>query len=283
VTVAIALQVHDGVVLASDSALTLSHTNAAGVDTVLNVYNNGNKIFNLKKGLPIGAVFYGKGSIGTSSVSTLVKDLRRRFSGDSPNHKSWRIDHKNYTIKDVADRAREFLFDEKFSALGITAPGTAFGFIVAGYSSGAQLSEVWMFDIIAGKCDPAREIIPQGQASAYVGGDPDVFCRLANGVGVEIESALAKIGVPATEVAAKADIIRQELATPLVEAPMPIRDAIDLAEFFVDTTATFTRFKRGSGTVGGPTESAAITKHEGFKWVRRKHYFDESLNPRVTP
>ena len=63
---------------------------------------------------------------------------------------------------------------------------------------------------------------------------------------------------------------------------MPIQDAIDLAEFFVDTTAMFTRFKRGAGTVGGPTESAAITKHEGFKWVRRKHYYDEALNPRAS-
>ena len=66
----------------------------------------------------------------------------------------------------------------------------------------------------------------------------------------------------------------------LIEAPMPIQDAIDFAEFLVQTTATFTRFKRGAATVGGPTESAAITKHEGFKWVRRKHYFQEAFNRR---
>lgn len=34
----------------------------------------------------------------------------------------------------------------------------------------------------------------------------------------------------------------------------------------------------GANTVGGPIELAAITKHEGFKWVTRKHYFDEQLN-----
>jgi hypothetical protein len=114
-----------------------------------------------------------------------------------------------------------------------------------------------------------------------VGGDPEVFGRLVNGTGTRIGEALLKIGIPANEIAAKAIAIQMELSVPLVEAPMPIQDAIDLAEFFVDTTATFTRFKRGAGTVGGPTESAAITKHEGFKWVRRKHYFDEALNPGV--
>ncbi len=60
---------------------------------------------------------------------------------------------------------------------------------------------------------------------------------------------------------------------------MPIQDAIDFAEFLVHTTAEFTRFKRGAATVGGPIEIAAITKHERFKWVKRKHYYDVALNP----
>lgn len=60
---------------------------------------------------------------------------------------------------------------------------------------------------------------------------------------------------------------------------MPIQDAIDFSEFLVYATTMFTRFKRGAPTVGGPIKSAAITKHEGFKWVRRKHYFDSTLNP----
>lgn len=77
------------------------------------------------------------------------------------------------------------------------------------------------------------------------------------------------------------DEIETAMRINLVEAPMPIQDAIDLSEFLVHTTAMFTRFKRGAATVGGPVESAAITKHEGFRWVRRKHYFDQTLNPRI--
>lgn len=127
-----------------------------------------------------------------------------------------------------------------------------------------------------------RVIIPQGLSSIYAGGDPEVFNRLINGVGSGLAAGLQAIGVPDHELQVKTEIVRTHLAMPLVEAPMPIRDAIDLAEFVVDTTSTFTRFKRGAGTVGGPTESAAITKHEGFKWVRRKHYYDETLNPRAS-
>lgn len=62
---------------------------------------------------------------------------------------------------------------------------------------------------------------------------------------------------------------------------MPIQDAIDLAEFLARLTIEFVRFCPGDATVGGPIEIAAVTKHEGFKWVRRKHYFNAALNPPV--
>jgi hypothetical protein len=279
-TVAIALQVHDGVVLASDSALTLSDNSKAAPDNIINVYNNGNKIFNLRKDLPIGAVFYGAGSIGVSSVATLVKDLRGRFMGGGSNHKDWSLNKKNYKVENVAKKTRQFLFDETFAPLNIVSKGVQFGMMVAGYSSGASLSEVWHFQFIDSKCDPPTLIIPQGTANLFAGGDPDVTFRLADGVSPRLPEALKAIGIPDAEIPAKAQVVKQTLGTQLVEAPMPIKDAVDLAEFLVDTTATFTRFKRGAGTVGGPTESAAITKHEGFKWVRRKHYFDDALNPR---
>lgn len=45
-----------------------------------------------------------------------------------------------------------------------------------------------------------------------------------------------------------------------------------------------TRFKRRVSTqpetVSGPIDVAVITKGDGFIWVRRKHYFDQELNPR---
>ena len=59
---------------------------------------------------------------------------------------------------------------------------------------------------------------------------------------------------------------------------MPIQDVIDLARFLVHSAIMFTRFSMGPNIVGGPIEIAAITKHENFKWISRKHYYDQSLN-----
>jgi hypothetical protein len=65
----------------------------------------------------------------------------------------------------------------------------------------------------------------------------------------------------------------------LILPAAPIQDAIDLARFLVETTKGFVRFATSrSKTVGGPIEVAAITKHEGFKWVQRKHFFPSEFN-----
>ena len=53
---------------------------------------------------------------------------------------------------------------------------------------------------------------------------------------------------------------------------------ISLAEFLVDLTIKFTRFLPGAKMVGGSVEVAAISKYEGFRWIKRKHYFDRALN-----
>jgi hypothetical protein len=61
-----------------------------------------------------------------------------------------------------------------------------------------------------------------------------------------------------------------------VEA-MPIRDAVDLARFLVETTIGFVKFSVARPkTVGGSIAISVITKHEGFQWVQRQTGFGTS-------
>ena len=68
---------------------------------------------------------------------------------------------------------------------------------------------------------------------------------------------------------------------PLIQPAMPLQDAIDLVKYMADVTIGFVRFIPGPPTVAEPTDVAAITKHEGFRWVRRKHYYSPALNPNL--
>lgn len=105
-TIVVSVKVTDGIVLASDSATTFMDRSGAAVK----VYNNANKIFNLVKGLPLGAMTYGAGSIGPSSIATLSKDLRVQFADESS---PYYFDRLNYTVEEVALKSQAF-FSEQF-------------------------------------------------------------------------------------------------------------------------------------------------------------------------
>ena len=118
-TIAISLKINDGLVLAADSASTvMAMVPGQQMANVLNVYNNANKIFNLYKGLPIGAITWGGGAIGAASIATIVKDLRDRFSGKNPPNLSWVIQKTDYTIEQVAKQ-----FRSRFPPLGCARGG----------------------------------------------------------------------------------------------------------------------------------------------------------------
>lgn len=280
-TIAIAIKVHDGLVLAADSASTLMGSVGTGPAKVLNVYNNANKIFNLRKGMPIGGMTWGAGSIGHASISTLAKDIRAKFSGNDPE---WKIDTTNWSIEDIAKTVRRFLFEDHYQRAYGSLPEDqrpTLGFLIVGYSSDKDLAEGWLIEIArGGTCAEPKPVIPvDADTGGFYEGQYEAVHRLLMGHGIALDIALRKLGVPAEQIALAVENIGTMLQANLITAPMPIQDVIDLAEFLASAAAMYSRFSFGASSVGGPVEVAAITKHEGFKWVKRKHYFNAALNP----
>lgn len=279
VTIAVAVKVNDGFVLASDSATTLTMDNGAGATQIVKIYNNANKIFNLHKGLPVGAMTWGLGSIGVASIATLAKDLRARFTGQDADHPGWRLDSEAYTMTGVAERAIEFLNERanEASLPGGVAP-QSLGLLVGGYSTGASMPE--LFELRLGT-DPRPVPVLANDFGATWHGQPEAITRLLLGVSTVLPQALINLGVPDKDVPMYWEAIKQQVAVTFVTGAMPIQDAVDFAEFLVHTTIQYVRFALSTDgpTVGGPIEVATITKHEGFRWVARKHYYSPHLNP----
>jgi hypothetical protein len=61
---------------------------------------------------------------------------------------------------------------------------------------------------------------------------------------------------------------------------MPKQELATLAQELINLTSVKRKFSSGKESVGGPIDVAVISRIDGFVWVRRKHYFDPSLNPR---
>lgn len=278
-TICVAVKVHDCIVFAADSASSLIETPAAGGPAyVANVYAHGNKVFNLRKGLPIAAMTCGMGNIGPVSISTLAKDLRELFTSDDPD---WHIDPAAYTIEEVAQKARRFFFEDRYQALNPAPAGDHdFQFWLGGNGAGLTHGEIWRVRITNGACPPPERLAGQDEFDILYDGQPEAINRIVNGYSQFLGTALTAMGVDPANLDAVLTTIETYTRASLISPAMPVQDAIALADFLVDLTKRYVRFLPGADTVGGDTDICVVTKHEGFKWIRRKHHFDRVLNPR---
>ena len=279
-TVVVAINALDSIVLASDSATTQSSRTRDGQLETNNIWNSASKIFNLRYGWPIAAVTWGLASVGGRSVATLAKELRCRFSGQRQDHADWALDVDSYTIQQVAERVKEFFYDEHGQHDSTSEDGLGLGLAVAGYSAGSGAAELFLPQC----CGPVQRELDQ--PAVWWVGQPEAITRLVKGASPRLSRALVELGLdpgdPAVDTGELAEQIADQImastSVPLVFPGMPVGEAIELAEFLVDLTIKYVRFTPGHQVVGGPIEVAAMTQHEGFKWIKRKHYYSQALN-----
>ena len=188
-TLAITLKVNDGVVIASDSATTMSFRREG------NVYNHADKIFNLHKGIPIAAVGFGLGNIGPASLATLMKDLRARLSDKPhPGH----LDTKTYTVEAVANAVKDFLFDEHYKPHCESIAGLGksewpyLRMMISGYSASESRPEVWRVTLDADTAKVTPDSKRDAQTEFTWGGDASALHRLLLGFDRRLPAGLAK-------------------------------------------------------------------------------------------
>jgi hypothetical protein len=268
-TIIVSVKINDGIVMAADSAATFM------TQPFQQMYVHSNKIVNLRKGSPIGVMWTGSGSFGSESLETLMKDLRQRFAVNNEGHLSWSINPESYTVEQVTEAVYKFLVEEK---LPLLSEAVTTKLRICGYSSGRSLAEIWDVDVRPSGSD-FKIVMDEKSFGPRWEGEYETLNRLIIGVSNGFRPALEEIGLDEGKIeAARQALFRRSVAGVHINA-MSIQDAINLARFLVQTTVGFNQFQVGvAKTVGGEVEIAAITKHEGFRWVQRKHFYPPSLN-----
>lgn len=273
VTVAVLVKVFDGLVLATDSATTVSLSDGSA-----QVYNSADKIFHLHRELPIAAMTWGLGQVGPASVSTVAKDLRDRLMGQAgEDFKNWKVDKDTYTVEAVTKRLAE-MFHDLLGQQASDLPDNCLGMLVAGYSANASQPEAWLLHL-DGKGDvPDPKLVASPDGSGYIAfAQSRAADRLFRGYDNKLQEDVLN-AVPSEHRGAVADALSEQPLSPVIP-PMPFPDAIAFAKFLVEVTAGFSHFLLGPDTVGGPVEVAGVNRHEGLKWIARKHYYTQELNP----
>ncbi len=278
-TVCVAVKVYDCIVFAADSASSLVGQEPGGSAAVINVWQHGNKVFNLHKKLPIVAMTCGMGHMGPASISTLAKDLRRCLMKDE----ALKLDLENYTIAEVVEKAHGFWRDRYTAIDPAPQPPHSFEFWIGGIGSDGLRNEIWKIWIADNVVHDPILLAPQDQDDGvFWSGQPMAINRLLLGFDNNLTDMLHELGMNEDQKAEFISQLQARSATPLVHAAMPIQDAINLADFLVDLTKRYFAFLPGADIVGGSTDVATVTKHEGFRWIKRKHYYGSEFNPKET-
>lgn len=277
-TIAIIAKVQAGVVLGADSASSY----LTGDGRPEKVYYSAHKVFQMHEALPIGGITWGLGMIGTYSISALMKDLRERFEQTTS---SFHIDPAAYTMKEVAEVTRQFIFEVVYRSIYTgrgKRPG-GLGLLVAGYSASADLAEEWLIEIDrSGKCGPPTLLRQRDEYGIEAFGQPDAFDMLVNLRIPYLEPFARLVGIGEAKVRRLMTVLDGVAKSRNPVRPgMPIRDVIELVCQLASTEVNYRRFLpyEAAPTVGGPIEVLAITRHSGVRWVHQSDDFRPALRP----
>ena len=240
----ISLYVQEGIVMASDSRLTLTHTEQRGNQQVqISVPQSDANYKTFLAPGNIGISTYGAADVRGVPISGYIESfITEKLSGP---------------VVDINAVPRMLI--DYFRALS-PVPDT--GFHVAGYSKkeGKLIPHVWRITLINGT---VAEINRPGDQGAAWEGETDVMTRLIQPVNL--------VGQDGSMTPLAPSVINWPFFT--------LQDAIDFAIYAVKTTRDTMRFQTRPKTVGGPVDVLVIKPARAF-WVQRKelHAEDNDLS-----
>ena len=232
----ITMYVREGIVMASDSRLTLKAERQEGekqvVQTAVSQSDSNYKTF-LAPG-NIGVSTYGTSDIQGVPLAGYIESFINEYLAVTPV---------------PIDEAAQALLDH-FRRL---APTPDIKFHVAGYGkeNGHAEQRVWLVGVLQNQ---VRRVNPPGQQGASWGGEADILTRLIQPVGT-----LDQAG---------------KLIAPMPYYQIPwqfftLQDAIDFCIFALRSTIDAIRFQPRPKTVGGPIDVLVIKPDRAF-WIQRK-------------
>ena len=231
----ISLYVREGIVLASDSRLTLNVQKKAGEKNVHQIAV-GQSDSNYKTFLTdthIGISTWGDAAVEGVPIGGYIESFISEVLQD-----------QGYSVDEVPAKLIDY-----FKAL--PSPPNS-GFFVAGYKQTDGQSEQHIWEVVL-KLDRVERVNKDGGQGASWRGETDVMTRLIQPVFIQKASG-------------------EYTAIPNYPIPwgfFTLQDAIDYATYAVRVTSDAMRFHPRPKTVGGPIDILVIKPNEAF-WVQRK-------------
>lgn len=273
-SVAVAGNFPDGVVLGVDSAVTLSDANGQ----VAKVYEHAEKLFQIGE-KPIGIATFGLAILGARGIGSYLREF------EIQNPKS--IISKPASVQDVVEELRKFFMQiyqttvvpdleaqkgKKFHEL-TEAEKPILGLAVGGFSGADPFSEIWeiLIPIHNTPNSATQWCHPKEFRCAWFAINEPIY-RYTKGYDrsllQELKDYMGNLrGTPLNSSEVQAiDTIAAKYEYPFPCSGMPIREGMAYVRFQVELVINHHRFSIGAPVVGGDARIGVVTyKGEKFK------------------
>jgi hypothetical protein len=232
-TFIIVLYVREGIVVASDSRLTLNTTSQEGERQVVKMSvaesDSNSKLFLTSS--KVGIATLGQADIQGVPIAGYVESfIKENLSNDAQ-------------VDEIPQRILKY-FRDLSQSLDTT-------FVVTGYKKNSNTWEQQVWEVKVSKNSAVR-VDEQGSQGAYWGGEGDVLSRLLQPVGINSNEGFQPYP-----------------NYPIQFGYFTLQDAIDYSIYAVKVTIDTMRFHPRPKTVGGPIDVLVIKPDEAI-WVQKK-------------
>jgi hypothetical protein len=268
-SVCVAFNLSDGVVIAVDSATTM--IDASG--SISKVFLDADKLFQLGD-LRIGLATYGLASLHGRTIGSFVREFLVE-SGDS--------DLGSLSLREVVERLRSFFFDSyrsyfealysmPFGEIDASSKGQL-GLVVGGFSAGSFQSELWN-SVIPIHSEPYSS--QQQNAAGNIGfswyASSIPISRYIKGIDPNLSANIRTLfeeilgrQLEVLELSRFAEVLESHEFHVETEG-MPIQSGIDCAKFLVNFVLGHYRFCETHPIVGGSTKVGVVRyDHNAFQ------------------
>jgi len=250
----------EGVVLASDSRVTLMAEREGSHPLPVN-FDNATKLLSFSEPHNyVGAVTYGAAVIGLRTAHSLIPEFEVKIEDEK----------KGLTVIDYSKRLSTFFLDQWKKVMPEDYAGPSMMFIIGGYDPGEAYGKVFLVDIPRNP-EPIQQNPGETNFGMTWGGQLQIASRLIHGYDPVLPAILQKeLGLSGDQISQLLQTLRKDLEFSIPYQVLPLQDCVDLAAFMVRTTMDAQNLAIGVRGVGGPIDVATVTRTKGLEYIQQK-------------
>lgn len=257
----VVVQGPEGVVLASDSRLSLTAQRKGGPPLPVD-FDNATKLLTFSgqdQHRYVGAVTYGAAVIGLRSAHSLMPEFAVELE-----------EEERLEVEEYAHRLSAFFLHRWEQVVPEDYTGPPMTFIVGGYDRNAAYGRVFLIEIPSNP-EPVEQHPGVSEFGMTWGGQLDVASRVIQGYDPSVPGILHKeLGMSDSDIERVLNVLKRNLRLSVPYEVLPLQDCIDLATFMIRTTMDAQSLSVARRGVGGPIDVAVITRTEPIKYIQRK-------------